>query len=86
MERMTRPKDKYECRIAGGCPIEGWMMECIEGELVRNPCDECPIMPIVNKLAEYEDKEENLEKLYESYSETSCFPNLYKLVYGGKEE
>jgi hypothetical protein len=84
MERMTRPKDKYECRIAGGCPIEGWMMECIEGELVRNPCDECPIMPIVNKLAEYEDMEE--EKIKEQHVPIiKSYSNLYKLVYGGKK-
>ena len=83
MARMTRPKDKYECRIAGGCPIEDWMMECIEGELVRNPCDECPMMPIINKLAVYEDMED--ERAKEQTPLRDAFPNLYKLVYGGKE-
>ena len=25
MNRLTRPKDGYECRIAGGCPVEEWL-------------------------------------------------------------
>ena len=89
MKRMTRPKDKYECRIAGGCPIENWMLECVEGELVRSPCVECPIMPIINKLAEYEDLEEEVENNRDEVIEdifSTAFPNLYKLVYGGNEE
>ena len=60
MARMTRPKDEYECRIAGGCTIENWILECTDGELIFDClCDNCPVMPIVNKLAEYEDLEEN---------------------------
>ena len=57
MARMTRPKDEYKCRIVGGCPIEDWILECIDGELIRDLCDNCPVMSIVNKLAEYEDLE-----------------------------
>ena len=26
MERLTRTKDEYECRIAGGCPAEEWII------------------------------------------------------------
>lgn len=55
MERRTRVKDKYECRIAGECPVEEWICECIDGELVHSPCDNCPIMEYINELAKYED-------------------------------
>lgn len=62
MSRLTRPKDRYECRIAGGCPAEDWICECTnDGELANLPCATCPFEKYINKLAEYEDKEE--EKL-----------------------
>ena len=54
--RLTRVKDEYECRIAGGCPAEDWMYD-LYGE-VANCCFNCPFEVYINKLAEYEDKEE----------------------------
>ena len=61
MARLTREKDQYECRI-DVCYAESWMRD-IYGhyplfEETPNICDHCPFMPIINKLAEYEDKEE----------------------------
>ena len=55
MARLTREKDKFVCRIADCYKIESWI-EDMDGD-TSNMCDNCPIMPIVNKLAEYEDKE-----------------------------
>lgn len=42
MTRMTRTKDKYSCRIAGGCPAEDWVCDNIEGELTGNLCTTRP--------------------------------------------
>lgn len=59
MVRLTREKDNYECRVANGCPIEEWVLEHVrDGELVGDLCDDCPVMVYINKLAEYEDGEE----------------------------
>ena len=88
MARMTRAKDKYECRIAGGCPAEDWIVECIEGEIVNLPCDTCPFMKYINQLAEYEDMwDDAAEAVNEQMNEElrEHFPNMYKLVYGQKE-
>ena len=58
MARLTRPMDEYECRIAGGCPIEDWLIN--KGYVISEfICEDCPVKPIVNNLAEYEDKYEN---------------------------
>ena len=59
MKRMTRQKDEYKCRIANGCPIEDWSMDQTGYALT---CDNCPIMKYINKLAEYEDLEEEVTK------------------------
>jgi hypothetical protein len=53
-KRLTRIKDKYECRI-DHCPLEEWVMEQIP-ECTGLSCDGCPVMKHMNKLAEYEDK------------------------------
>ena len=84
MARMTRAKDKYECRIAGGCPAEEWIAGCIAGEITSLPCDTCPFIEYINKLAEYEDMwDDAIETVNEELN--NSFPNLYKLVYGQKE-
>lgn len=57
MTRLTRTKDKYSCRIAGGCPAEDWVCDNIEGELTGNLCTTCPFEKYINKLADYEDLE-----------------------------
>ncbi len=57
MDRLTRIRDKYECRIAKGCKAEAWM-KSIYGRYPEDVCCNCPFEKIVNKLAEYEDKEE----------------------------
>ena len=54
--RLTRVKDEYECRIAGGCPAEDWMYDLYWE--ATNCCFNCPFEVYINKLAEYEDKEE----------------------------
>ena len=56
MKRLTRKKDIYECRIAGGCPAEDWMYELYR-EYPVDCCYSCPFTVYINKLAEYEDKE-----------------------------
>lgn len=60
--RLTREKDEYECRIAS-CLVEDWIEE-ITGITIynwksdKNVCDNCPFEKYINKLAEFEDKEE----------------------------
>ena len=55
--RITREKESFPCRI-DKCEIEDWLID-LYGHLPDNesPCDNCPVMKICNKLAEYEDKE-----------------------------
>jgi hypothetical protein len=55
---MTRAKDEYPCRMAGGCPAEEWVCENVTGgTLTGDLCATCPFEQYINKLAEYEDKE-----------------------------
>ena len=64
MTRLTRIKDEYECRI-GNCLAEDWI-ENITGEVAFNwpgdVCKDCPFEKYINRLAEYEDKEEKYER------------------------
>lgn len=59
--RLTRERDEYECRIAS-CFAEEWI-EKVTGITVYNwssdgiICNSCPFKSLVNKLAEFEDKE-----------------------------
>jgi hypothetical protein len=53
MERLTRAKDQYPCRIKE-CPMEDYIYDLM-GEYPYNQCDDCPFEKIMNKLAEYED-------------------------------
>lgn len=58
--RLTRPKDEYECRVAGGCPMEDWIIDNLGinlDDLQEQVCTHCPAMKYINRLAEYEDKE-----------------------------
>lgn len=55
--RLTREKDEYECRIPRGCPAEEWMYD-LYGEYPDDCCYNCPFEKYINKLAEFEDKEE----------------------------
>ena len=55
--RLTRKKDEYECRIAN-CNAEEWMNKLYGDFPPENLCDNCPFESFVNKLAEFEDKEE----------------------------
>lgn len=58
--RYTRKKDEYKCRIADGCSVELWLEN--HGVDIYDPaelCLDCPFEKIINKLADYEDKEEN---------------------------
>lgn len=62
MERLTRPYDEYECRLKN-CNLEEWM-KSIYGEYPDfeiNICDNCPVIIIANKLAEYEDMADRME-------------------------
>ena len=60
MERLTRKKDQYPCRMAGGCPAENWIAEEANVRIydLGNVCDKCPFEKYINALAEYEDKME----------------------------
>ena len=63
MARLTRPKDEWECRLAGACPVEDWIMENLGVSLdmlKENVCDNCPFIKHINKLAAYEDVAESL--------------------------
>ena len=63
MRRLTRQKDEWPCRLAGGCPAEGWIedlgynLDEMEGDI----CNDCPFEKYINKLAEYEDEKERME-------------------------
>jgi len=64
MIRLTKNLDEWECR-AGECKVEDWIehisgVNCLDWE--HDCCDSCPFMVFINKLAEYEDKEEANEK------------------------
>ena len=63
MIRMTRVKDEWPCRIAGGCPAEEWIedLEYDLDEMTGHTCANCPFEIYINKLAEYEDEKEKME-------------------------
>ncbi len=63
MVRLTRVKDQYPCRIAGGCPAESWI-ESLGYDLDKmgEMCNNCPFEKYINKLAEYEDYLEEMAK------------------------
>ena len=73
-KRLTRKKDKYECRIADGCPIENWVLDKTDHII---DCDDCPIMKHINKLAEYEDKYQPVNDGTEVYLLTSYYDCKY---------
>ena len=56
MTRLTKEADT-ECRI-GDCPAEDWMYDLYGKYPDDIPCDNCPFIDIINKLAQYEDLEE----------------------------
>lgn len=56
--RYTRAKDKWECRIANGCPVEVWLENHGINIYDSKLCLDCPFEKIINKLADYEDEEE----------------------------
>ena len=60
MERLTRKKDQYPCRMAGGCPAENWIAEEANVRIYNlgNVCDKKKKKKYINALAEYEDKME----------------------------
>lgn len=61
MSRLTRTKDEYECRMSNPCPAEDWMHDTYGLYPQTSICDDCPFEKYINKLAEYEDKNEHLE-------------------------
>ena len=54
MRKYTRVKDEFECRLAGGCPAEDWILDH-NGD-IDDVCADCPFMEMINELADYEDK------------------------------
>lgn len=54
-DRLTQPTKDYECRMKN-CAAEDWMYY-IFGEFPKDVCEKCPFQKLVNRLAEYEDKE-----------------------------
>ena len=63
-ERLTRHIDEYPCRIKDGCPAEEWIEKVSEtdaSDWYISECEDCPFEKYINKLAEYEDKEEMME-------------------------
>ena len=67
MKRLTRTPDEFECRLADGCLAADWMKSIYgqyPGDVIDHGdsyCDNCPFMKIINRLAEYEDKEEGID-------------------------
>ena len=61
-ERLTLVKDdNIEGRIPF-CPVEDWVSTITDGiDPDCYVCEDCPFMMYINKLAEYEDKEEMIE-------------------------
>ena len=55
MERLTTSSKKYECRC-DKCYLEDWVYDQT-GKYID--CEGCPMMKYVNKLADYEDAEED---------------------------
>lgn len=58
-KRLTNPNKKYECRPPH-CEVEEWMYDMYDeypSEIHQDLCESCPFIKIINKLAEYEDKE-----------------------------
>ena len=87
MKRLTRKKDKYECRI-DHCPLEDWVMEQIP-ECTGLSCDGCPVMKHMNKLAEYEDLEEEITEQIDKEVTNILkknFSNFYKHIIKGEEQ
>lgn len=60
--RMTRKKDKYPCRMAGGCPADDWMYKLFGKYPAANDmCQYCPFQKYINHLADLEDELEMWE-------------------------
>lgn len=62
-ERLTRHADKYPCRIKE-CTAGEWIEKISETnafDWYKSECEGCPFEKYINKLAEYEDKEEMME-------------------------
>jgi hypothetical protein len=57
MERLTEINNGYACRIKN-CWAEDWMGRYYAEYPRGDICKDCPFMELVNKLAGYEDKEE----------------------------
>ena len=38
MSRLTRPKDEWECRVAGGCPMEDYILNHVRRNQVFITC------------------------------------------------
>ena len=62
MSRMTRPKDKWECRI-NEFGAEEWMSD-LYGHYPRadDICSNCPFFYHIKRLAEYEDLVEKMKR------------------------
>ena len=61
MNRLTRHKDKYPCRIAAGCPAEEWMYGLYHCYSDNDVCENCPFEKYINELAQFEDEKEKME-------------------------
>ena len=64
MNRLTKVKDKYPCRIKE-CYAEEWMAEITginfnKWESDKNLCDNCPFEKYINRLGEVEDMMERV--------------------------
>lgn len=59
MARLTRKKDQYPCRMAGGCPADEWIIK--HGGNPDNSCNDCPFEKYINALADYEDEAERIK-------------------------
>lgn len=63
LKRLTNPNKKYGCRLPD-CEVDEWMYDIYDeypSIIHQNPCKGCPFIKIVNKLAEYEDREFDYE-------------------------
>lgn len=62
-KRLTRHIDNFPCRIEN-CYAEEWIEKISKTSAFdwdKSECEGCPFEKYINKLAEYEDKEEMME-------------------------
>ena len=68
MERLTRVKDEYECRMKN-CEMEEYLrqffLSFFDSPTGPDVCSNCPLMPVANRLADFEDLLQGLKDRFD---------------------